>query len=128
MTSVRFFEVVTSGRIESHAAEPQMSSHQLTIEKRVPWGALAWSLPLLYVFWDPYQQRAGWFEWAVTALTLVTVLALFLAAVTYAEHRRPMARICGVLLIIAIGSLAYNPGGGIYFPVMANFVAYALGG
>ena len=65
-----------------------MSSHPLTVRKRVPWGFLVWTLPLAYVFWAPYQQRAGWFEWTATALTLAAVLALFLAAFAYDEHRR----------------------------------------
>ena len=48
-----------------------MSSHPPTVRKRVPWGFLVWTLPLAYVFWAPYQQRAGWFEWTVTTLTLL---------------------------------------------------------
>ena len=102
-----------------------MSSHLLSVRKPIPWGFLVWTLPLLYVFWAPYQQRAGWFEWAATALTLAAVLALFLAALTYDERRRIVAGICAALLVIAIGSLAYRPSGGIYFPVAAAFVAPA---
>ena len=105
-----------------------MSSHPLTVRKRVPWGFLVWTLPLAYVFWAPYQQRVGWFEWAATALTLAAVLALFLAALTYDEHRRFVARICVALLLIAIGFLAYRPSGGLYFCVAAAFVAPVVGG
>ena len=47
-----------------------MSSDPLTARKRVPWGFLAWAVPLAYVFWAPYQQRADWFEWTATTLTL----------------------------------------------------------
>ena len=100
---------------ESHhvAAESRMSSHPLTVRKPVPWGFLVWTLPLAYVFWAPYQQRAGWFEWTATTLTLLVVLALFLTALTYDEHRRFVARICAALLLIAIGFLAYRPSGGL---------------
>jgi two-component system, NarL family, sensor histidine kinase DesK len=105
-----------------------MSSHPLTVQKRVPWGFLVWTLPLAYVFWAPYQHRAGWFEWTVTTLTLLVVLALFLTALTYDEHRKFVARICVALLLIAIGFLAYRPSGGLYFPVAAAFVAPAVGG
>ena len=94
----------------------------------MPWGFLVWTLPLLYVFWAPYQQRAGWFEWTATALTLAAVLALFLAALAYDEHRRIVAGVCVALLLVAIGFLAYRPSGGIYFPVAAAFVAPAVGG
>jgi two-component system sensor histidine kinase DesK len=83
---------------------------------------------LVYVFWAPFQQRAGWFEWTATALTLATVLALFLAALAYDEHRRIVAGISTALLLVAIGFLAYRPSGGIYFPVAAAFVAPAVGG
>lgn len=103
-----------------------MSSH--TVPKRIPWGFLVWTLPLAYVFWAPYQQRAGWFEWTLTTLTLAAVLSLFLAALTYTENRRVVAGICVALLLIAIGSLAYRPSGALYFPVMTTFVAPAVGG
>jgi two-component system, NarL family, sensor histidine kinase DesK len=104
-----------------------MSSHPLTVRKRVPWGYLVWTLPLAYVFWTPYQQRAGWFEWTATTVILAVVLALFLAALTY-EYRRVAAGICVALLLIAIGFLAYRPSGALYFPVAAAFVAAAVGG
>jgi two-component system sensor histidine kinase DesK len=85
-------------------------------------------MPLAYVFWAPYRQGASWLEWTVTTLTLLVVLALFLTALTYDEQRRFVAGICGTLLAIAIGALAYRPSGALYFPVAAAFVAPALGG
>jgi two-component system sensor histidine kinase DesK len=105
-----------------------MSSQQPTIRKPVPWGFLVWTLPLAYVFWAPYQNGAGWLEWTTTALTLGAVLALFLTGLTFDEHRRIVAAVCGALLLIAVGSLAYRPSGGLYFPVAAAFVAPAVGG
>ena len=105
-----------------------MSSHLLSVRKPIPWGFLVWTLPLLYVFWAPYQQRASWLEWTATALTLAAVLALFLAALAYDEHRRIVAGICVAVLLLATGFLAYRPSGGIYFPVAAAFVAPAVGG
>ncbi len=105
-----------------------MSSHPLTVPKHVPWGFLVWMLPLAYVFWAPYQQRAGWFEWTATTLTLLAVLALFLTALTYVEQRRLVAVVCVALLLIASGFLAYRPSGGLYFPVAAAFVPAAVGG
>lgn len=98
-----------------------MSSQQLTVHKRVPWGSLIWTLPLGYVFWAPWQQHAGWVEWTLTALTLVGVLALFLAALTR-EDRRFSAGTCAALLAIAVSFLAYRPSGGLYFPMAATFV------
>jgi two-component system, NarL family, sensor histidine kinase DesK len=105
-----------------------MSSHPSTARKPVPWGYLVWTLPLAYVFWSPYQQSAGWFEWTVTAATLITVLALFLAGLTFDERPQFVACVCAVLLVIASGFLAYRPSGGLYFPVAAAFVAPAVGG
>jgi len=127
MTSVMFREPDGAGRILLRAAEPRMIS-QRPVRKPVPWGFLVWTLPLAYVFWAPYQQGAGWLEWAATTLTLVVVLTLFLVALTYDEHQRLVASICAALLLIAIGSLAYRPSGGLYFPVAAAFVAPAVGG
>jgi two-component system sensor histidine kinase DesK len=105
-----------------------MSWHPDTVRKPVPWGYLAWTLPLAYVFWPPYAQGAVWLEWAATALTLVAVLALFLAALTFDEQRELVAGICATLLTIAIAALAYRPSGGLYFPVAAAFTAAAVGG
>ena len=105
-----------------------MSSHPPIVRKRVPWGFLVWTLPLAYVFWAPYQQRAGWFEWTATALSLAVVLTLFLAALTYDEHRRFVTGICVALLLVAIGFLGYRPSGGLYFPVLTAFVPAAVGG
>jgi len=94
----------------------------------VPWGYLVWTLPLAYVFWTPYQQHAGWFEWTATALTLSTVLALFLTALTYAEDPGLVSGICVALLLMAIAFLAYRPSGSLYFPVAAAFVPAAVRG
>ena len=105
-----------------------MSSHPLSVRKPIPWGFLVWTLPLLYVFWAPYQQRAGWLEWTATTLTLLAVLALFLTALTDVEHRRLVAGICVALLLIASGFLAYRPSGGLYVPVAAAFAPAAAGG
>jgi two-component system sensor histidine kinase DesK len=105
-----------------------MSSHPLIVRKPVPWGFLIWTLPLAYVFWAPYQLRAGWFEWLATTLTLATVLALFLGALTYTEQRSRVAGICVALVVIAIGFLAYRPSGALYFPVATAFVPAAVGG
>lgn len=105
-----------------------MSSTAVTVRKPVPWGFLIWTLPLAYVFWAPYQQHAGWLEWAVTAASLAVVLTLFLAALTYSEHRRFVTGICAALLLIAVSFLAYRPSGGLYFPVAAAFVPAAASG
>jgi two-component system, NarL family, sensor histidine kinase DesK len=105
-----------------------MSSDPVTPRKRVPWGFLAWTVPLAYVFWAPYQHRAGSFEWTTTTLSLAAVLALFLAGIPHGERRRFSAGICVALLCIAVSFLGYRPSGGIYFPVAAAFVPAAVGG
>jgi two-component system, NarL family, sensor histidine kinase DesK len=104
-----------------------MSSQQLTAGKRIPWGALIWTLPLAYVFWAPYQRHAPWPEWLLTALVLLAMLALFLAGLTHGEDRRAATRSCAAMLCIAVCFLAYRPSGGLYFPVMACFVPAAVG-
>jgi two-component system sensor histidine kinase DesK len=105
-----------------------MSSQSPTVRKRVPWAFLAWTLPWAYVFWAPYQQGAGWLEWSVTALMFAAVHGLFLAGLTYVEHRNVVGGICIALLLVSIGALAYRPSSGIYFGVAAAFVAPAVGG
>lgn len=105
-----------------------MSPHPPSVRRRIPWGYLVYTLPLAYVFWAPYEHGAGALEWIVTALTFAAVLALFLAGLTYGGHRRLAAALCVSLLLIAIGALAYRPGGGLYFPVAATFVPVAAAG
>jgi two-component system, NarL family, sensor histidine kinase DesK len=128
MTNVMFLPTAVDARIASPVAERRMSSEPLKNRKRVPWGFLAWAVPLAYVFWAPYQQGAGWLEWTATTLTLAAVLALFLAGVTHGEERKFSAGVCAALMCIAVGFLGYRPSGGIYFPVAAAFVPAAVGG
>jgi two-component system sensor histidine kinase DesK len=123
-----FLRTGFDARIASLAGELRMSPDSLTARKRVPWGFLAWVVPLAYVFWAPYQQRAGWFEWTATTLTLSVVLALFLAGIAHGEHRKISVGVCVALLCIAVSFLGYRPSGGIYFPVAAAFVPAAVGG
>jgi two-component system sensor histidine kinase DesK len=111
-----------------HVQGARMSSHAQPVRKHVPWGFLVWTLPLAYVFWEPYQQRADSLEWVATGLALAAVLALFLAGLTFAENRRRVAAICIALLLIAVGFLAYRPSGALYFPVAAAFVPAAVAG
>jgi len=105
-----------------------MSSHPQTTAKRVPWGYLVWTLPLAYVFWAPYQHGTGLLEWAITALTLVAVLTLFLTGLTFDHDPKVVAYICVALLVIATAALAYRPAAGLYFPVAAACVAPAMAG
>jgi two-component system, NarL family, sensor histidine kinase DesK len=105
-----------------------MSSDPVTARRRLPWGFLAWAVPLAYVFWAPYEQRAGWFEWTATTLTLSAVLVLFLAGIAHGEDRKFSAGVCIALMCIAVCFLGYRPSGGIYFPVVAAFVPAAVGG
>jgi two-component system sensor histidine kinase DesK len=128
MTNVMFLRPPIDARITSPATEPRMTLDPLTAGKRVPWGFLAWTVPLAYVFWAPYQQRAGWFEWTATALTLAAVLALFLAGIARGEDRKFSAGISVALMCIAVSFLGYRPSGGLYFPVAAAFVPAAVGG
>jgi two-component system sensor histidine kinase DesK len=123
-----FLCVVVAVRISLLTPELRMSTDPMTARKRVPWGFLAWTVPLAYVFWAPYEHGAGWFEWTVTALCLLAVLALFLAGMARGERQGFSAGICITLSCIAVGSLAYRPSGGIYFPVAAAFVPAAVGG
>lgn len=105
-----------------------MSPQPWIPRRRVPWHLLVWTLPMAYVFWDPLQLRAGWVEWIATVSILATVLALFLAALTYADHSRFVAFVCAALLLIAAGFLFYRPSGGIYFPVVAAVAPAAVRG
>lgn len=104
-----------------------MSPHHVT-PRRIPWGYLIWTMPLAYVFWGPYQAHAAGWEWLATAGALGVVLALFLAGLTYIEHRRLITAICAALLLMALASLAWRPAGGIYFPVVATFLPAVVAG
>ena len=44
------------------------------------WAGLFGAVPVLYVFWDPYQKGAGSTEWLLTALAVAASLALSVLA------------------------------------------------
>ena len=95
--------------------------------RSIQWNTLFFALPLGYVFYDPFQQRAHWSEWFVTGLALTTVFALFLTGITFWDNKKVARRIGGALLAVAVGFMAYRPSGGIFFPMTAVFVPFAIG-
>ncbi|HMN44550.1 MAG TPA: sensor histidine kinase [Povalibacter sp.] len=95
---------------------------------RTPWGALCWSLFMLYLFIEPYQRGAGWIEWAVTALAFAILVALYTVGLMYWGYRRILRNVCLGVLALAMTFLAYRPSGVILFSMVGAFAPFAVGG
>ena len=96
--------------------------------QRIPWGSLLWTLPLGYVFFDPWQQGAAPIEWLLTGLALSANLALYLLGLTCVADQRVTRLVCGAILSIAVTFVAYRPSGAIYFPLAAAFAPFTVRG
>jgi two-component system sensor histidine kinase DesK len=109
--------------------EIQMNAPRPVSRRPIRWSALFWALPLAYVFYDPWQQRASLREWVVTSVALAGILALLLIGIAFWDHKdkKVLRGVCAAVLAIAICFLAYRPSGGMFFPMAAVFVPFAVG-
>lgn len=92
------------------------------------WGALIWAVPMLYVFWDPFQRRAHWAEWLVTGLALAGFLAFYTIGLIHWSNRRIVIRVCIAVTVLAATFTLYRPAGVIFFALVAAFGPFAVDG
>jgi two-component system sensor histidine kinase DesK len=122
---------LVGGKMSASNAERkiQMNASPPVSRRPIRWSALFWALPLAYVFYDPWQQRANLGEWLVTSVALAGILVLLLIGMAFWEDKdkRVLRVVCGSVLAVAICFLAYRPSGGIFFPMAAVFVPFAVG-
>jgi two-component system sensor histidine kinase DesK len=83
---------------------------------------------MLYIFRDPYERGAGWIEWVLTVLAFATFLALYTVALMRWEDRRVLRNVCWGVLALAVAFTAYRPSGVVFFPLVAAFAPFAVGG
>jgi two-component system sensor histidine kinase DesK len=92
------------------------------------WGGLFWAVPFLYVYLDPYQRHADWLEWTLTTFGLVLVLGLYTLGLVYWSHKDIVRKVCIATTFLTVVFMAYRPTFAIYFPLVAAFVPFAVGG
>ena len=92
------------------------------------WAGLFGAVPVLYIFWDPYQKSAGWEEWMWTLLAFTIFLTLAVLASLYWARKAVMQVICAAMAMLALAFGAYRPSGVIFYIFVAAFGPLAMGG
>lgn len=92
------------------------------------WAGLFGAVPVLYVFWDPYQKGAHWNEWLLTALAVAAFLVLAVLASLYWSRARVMQGICVGMAALAIAFTSYRPSGVVFYIFVAAFGPLAVNG
>jgi two-component system, NarL family, sensor histidine kinase DesK len=92
------------------------------------WAGLFGAVPVLYIFWDPYQKGASWEEWMWTLLAFTVFLTLAVLASLYWARKPVMQVICAAMAMLALAFGAYRPSGVIFYIFVAAFGPLAMGG
>jgi two-component system, NarL family, sensor histidine kinase DesK len=92
------------------------------------WAGLFGAVPVLYIFWDPYQKGARWEEWMWTLLAFTIFLILAVLASLYWARKPVMQVICAAMAMLALAFGAYRPSGVIFYIFVAAFGPLAMGG
>jgi two-component system sensor histidine kinase DesK len=99
-----------------------------TAEGKPLWGGIFWYLPCVYVFSDPYQRHAGWFEWTLTGIGFAIFFCLYLLGLVYWSKRKVLQAVCIATFVLAVAFTAYRPMFGIFFAFVAAFGPFTVNG
>lgn len=100
----------------------------LPLHSQPAWGGLFWAVPMVYVFVEPYQQRSGWADWALTSAAFTTFLALYTLGLIFWNQRRELRKVCAASLLLSIVFMAYRSSGAVFFVLVAAFVPFCVDG
>lgn len=92
------------------------------------WGGLFGAVPMLYLFWEPYQKNAAWPEWLWTSLAFVIFVVLAILASIYWSRKQVMQGVCFAIAVLALAFTAYRPSGIIFFIYLAALAPLAAAG
>lgn len=92
------------------------------------WAGLFGAVPVLYVFWDPFQRGAAWSEWLLTTLAVAIFLGLAVLASLYWSRARVMQLVCAAMAGLAIAFTSYRPSGVVFYIFVAAFGPLAVNG
>jgi two-component system sensor histidine kinase DesK len=92
------------------------------------WAGLFGAVPVLYVFWAPYEQGAAWSEWLLTAFAVAVFLVLAVLASLYWWRAQVMQGICVAMAGLAIAFTSYRPSGVVFYIFVAAFGPLAVSG
>jgi two-component system sensor histidine kinase DesK len=99
-----------------------------TGENKPSWAALFGAVPMVYLFFDPYQRNAPLSEWLWTGLALGIFLILYFVAAIHWSKPAVMARVCVAMTVLAVAFSAYRYNGILFFIYVAAFGPIAVGG
>jgi two-component system sensor histidine kinase DesK len=99
-----------------------------TDEGKPSWGGLVWSVPLAYVFLDPYQRHAAWTGWALTTVGFSLFLVLYVLGLIYWSRKEVLRYVCIATVLLAIAFTAYQSSFVLFFILVAAFAPFAVGG
>jgi two-component system, NarL family, sensor histidine kinase DesK len=105
-----------------------MRSKLPTRRRRTPWGAIFWAVPVIYVFFDPYQRGAHWIEWALTTLAFATFVLLYIAGMMYWDNRRILAGVCCAVLGLGMVFFGFRYSAAVFFVFVVAIVPFTVGG
>lgn len=92
------------------------------------WAGLFGAVPLIYVFWEPYQKNASWVEWVWTSLAFAAIVGLATLGAVYWSNKNVMRWVCLAVAMLAAVFTAYRPTGVFFFIYVAAFAPLATGG
>jgi two-component system, NarL family, sensor histidine kinase DesK len=92
------------------------------------WAGLFGAAPVLYIFWDPYQNGASWVEWSWTAIAFISFLILTVLSSIYWANKRVMQIVCICMAVLAFCFSIYRPSGIIFYIFVAAFAPLAVSG
>lgn len=97
-------------------------------EQEPAWPAIFGGVPLVYLFFDPYQRQADWLEWIATSLAFVLFAVLYMIAVIYWARPRIVQRVAVGMALLALAFAAYRPSGVLFFIYVAAIGPIAVRG
>lgn len=92
------------------------------------WAGLFGAVPVIYVFWEPYQNGAAWNEWLLTSIAVASSLVLTVIAAIYWSRARAMQGVCVAMTVLGIAFTSYRPSGVVFYLFVAAFGPLAVSG
>jgi len=92
------------------------------------WGALFGAIPVIWIFWAPYQHQADAVEWILTGFAYISFLFIYLLYVIFWSKKHIVLGACIAMALLAILFTAYRPSGITFFLFVAAFAPFVVNG
>jgi two-component system, NarL family, sensor histidine kinase DesK len=97
-------------------------------ENKPSWGGLVWSVPMAYVFVDPYQRQADWTVWALVGVGYATFMALYAMGLIYWSRKDVLLKVCVATTVLATIFTLYQSSFALFFVLVAAFSPFTVAG